>query len=126
LPIKPVHGFGIFAIEPTAPFLIPVSVVSALIIVVWGGTIGTPRGPITPTPRNPSVPVPDQGAIGTPRGPITPTTTAKPIWFVVRRIPVRTISRVPVGAVSGVPIGVIRGSSIKAIRKVTGRVIRGA
>jgi hypothetical protein len=101
LPIKPVHGFGIFAIEPTAPFLIPVSVISALIIVVWGGAIRTPRGPITPT-------------------------AAKSIWIVVGKIPVRTISRVPVGAVSGVPIRVIGGSSIRAIGKVTGGVIRGA
>jgi hypothetical protein len=103
LPIKPVHSFGIFAIELTGPFLIPVpvSVISALIIVVWGGAIGTPRGPITPT-------------------------ATKSIPIVVGRIPVRTISRVPVRAVSGVPVRVIGGSSIRAIGKVTGRAIRGA
>jgi hypothetical protein len=91
LPIKPVHGLGIFAIEPTAPFLIAVSVISTLIIVVWRGAIGTPRRSIT-------------------------STAAKSIWIVGGNIPVRAVSGVPIRVIRGSSIRAIGKVTRRVIR----------
>jgi hypothetical protein len=91
LPIKPVHGFGVFAIESIEPFLIPVSVVSILIMVVRSGGRGTSHRHIT-------------------------STVVKPMGIWMGKITVRIIGRCPVRVVSGAPVRIMGGSSIGAIR----------